>query len=106
MGPAKLSSHQAFFDGFDMLTFLLVSVLLVLSLLVVRILKYASSIIKSVMQCLRAPLIVLLAPALGLKTRTDAFAYISAATVSLSAFFFLLQGKPQMGGHVAPSSGN
>jgi len=94
--PAKLASRQAFFDGFDMLTFLLVSQLLVLSLLVVRIIKYASSVVKSVMQCLRAPLIMLLAPTLGLESRTDAFAYISAATVSLSAFFFLLQGKPHV----------
>lgn len=94
--PAKLSSFEAFFEGFNTLTVLLLSILLVLSLLVVRILKYASSVIKSVMQAIRAPLIVLLAPTLGLESRTDTSAYLSAAIVSISACLFLLQGKPQM----------
>jgi hypothetical protein len=92
--PLKLSSVEAFFDGFDTNTVLLLLTLLTLSLLVARILKYASSVIKSVVQCLRTPLIVLLAPTLGLNSRTDMSAYVSAAVVSLSAFLFLLQGRP------------
>lgn len=94
--PARLGSVQAFFEGFDMLTFMLVGLLLTLGLLVVRVLKYASSVMKSIMQSLRGPLTVLIAPALGFKSRTDTLAYVSAVIVSISAFFFLLQGKPKM----------
>lgn len=94
--PTKLTSAEAFFYGFDTMTFMLLSLLLVLSLLVVRILKYANSVMKSVMQCLRAPVIVLMSPVLGLQSRTDTLAYVSAVVVSCSALFFLLQGRPDL----------
>lgn len=91
----KLLGSTAFFQGFDGLTLTIVILQLSAGLLVSRILKYASSIQKTMVASLRGPVLVVLSPLLALPSRSDPMTILSALIVGASACFFLMQGKPQ-----------
>lgn len=91
----KLLHISAFFQGFDGLTFTIVTLQLAAGLLVSRILKYTSSVQKTMVASLRGPVLVVLSPLLALPSRTDPATLLSAVIVGASACFFLMQGKPQ-----------
>lgn len=95
--PEKLSSFGAFFENFGGFAFLIVGLQLTAGLLVSRILKYADSITKNVACSLRGPILVFLAPAVGLDSRLDFLTGLSSVIVGASACYFLTLGKPAPG---------
>jgi hypothetical protein len=95
--PERMTSLDSFFANFDTLAWLLVAVQLCIGLLVSRILKYADSVSKAVGSCLRGPIVVFLAPLVGLHSRLDFLTGTSAVIVATGACYFLMQGRPAPG---------
>merc|ERR1719161_959798 len=95
--PERMTSLDSFFENFDKLAWLLVAVQLCIGLLVSRILKYADAVSKAVGSCLRGPIVVFLAPLVGLHSRLDLLTAISAIIVATGACSFLMRGRPAPG---------
>jgi hypothetical protein len=95
--PQKLSSVGAFFDNFDAGAWFIIILLLCAGLMVSRLLKYTDSVTKNVAASLRGPILVLLAPCMGLHSRLDIYTGLSAVVVGTAACYFLMQGRPKPG---------
>jgi hypothetical protein len=95
--PEKLSSVASFFAHFDATAWITIGLQMAVGLLVSRILKYADSVTKTVGACLRGPLVVILAPFIGLRSRSDWLTNVSAVMVACGAYIFFIQGRPKPG---------
>lgn len=95
--PEKLSSVGAFFENFNATFVVVIGLQLCAGLLVSRILKYADSVTKNVANALRGPILIFLAPFVGLHSRLDILTGLSAVIVATAAGYFLMQGRPAPG---------
>eukprot|EP00746_Dinoflagellata_sp_MGD_P026972 gnl/MRDRNA2_/MRDRNA2_16353_c0_seq1.p1 gnl/MRDRNA2_/MRDRNA2_16353_c0~~gnl/MRDRNA2_/MRDRNA2_16353_c0_seq1.p1 ORF type:complete len:246 (-),score=21.26 gnl/MRDRNA2_/MRDRNA2_16353_c0_seq1:84-821(-) len=91
--PTRFSGIDAFFQNFDLLAGAIIGLQLCWGLVISRILKYADAVMMFAAACLRGPLLLFLAPAIGLYSRLDHLTIISSVVVSSSSFYFVVQGK-------------
>eukprot|EP00931_Biecheleriopsis_adriatica_P086767 TRINITY_DN6135_c0_g3_i2.p1 TRINITY_DN6135_c0_g3~~TRINITY_DN6135_c0_g3_i2.p1 ORF type:complete len:406 (+),score=88.35 TRINITY_DN6135_c0_g3_i2:71-1288(+) len=89
--PSRLSSAHAFFSGFTWLAWLLSGVQACGGLLVSRMLKYTDSVMKTAANCLRGPVLVVIAP-FFVKSYLDNGSLASTLLVALGCFLYLAQG--------------
>jgi len=95
--PAKLTSVGAFFQDINATAWAVIVLQICAGLMVSRILKYADATTKTVACCLRGPILVFLAPLLGLHSRLDFLTGLSSIMVGTAACYFLMQGRPKAG---------
>lgn len=89
--PGRLAGWRSFFQGFEQLTFIMISCQAGAGLLVSRLLKYTDAVTKTMATCLRGPVLVLLAPYF-VKSPQSVPVIASAFIVASGAFIYLSQG--------------
>mmetsp|Transcript_136226 Transcript_136226/g.236865 ORF Transcript_136226/g.236865 Transcript_136226/m.236865 type:complete len:466 (+) Transcript_136226:48-1445(+) len=89
--PGRLAGWNSFFQGFERITFLMISLQAGAGLLVSRLLKYTDAVTKTMATCLRGPVLVILAPYFVTSSQNVSVA-ISAFIVACGAFVYLSQG--------------
>jgi hypothetical protein len=95
LDSSKLASVRSFFVGFTLIVALIVCCQIFAGLFISRMLKYADSVTRAVVSSMRGPVLVFLAPVLGIHSNFDGLTITSSIIVASSALYFLLQGRPE-----------